>query len=196
LILNTKPSGTQLAPLAKIKGLTELTIDGEIGKAGIAAIAAVPSLEQIYIYHCSFTSGMLAELGKCKRLKSVFIDCDITDAQLAELAACSQLEALHIGRFNPEGDGVKALAKLPKLYEVSLGGAFTFEDNDIAPLAALTNVKSLIISGFNLTDGCVPHLAKMKHLEKLALYTTKITPEGAKMLRAAIPKCSIDGIRE
>ena len=139
-------------------------------------------------------AGALSEFAKYPQLKILHFDTEISDSWLKELVACKNLESLSINRMVFDGSGVQALAKSPKLSELSLNGAFTMTDDHVKNVAGLKNVKSLILSGFSLTDACLPHLAKMKQLEKLSLYTTKITPEGAKKLNAALPKCSIDGV--
>ena len=48
---------------------------------------------------------------------------------------------------------------------------------------------SLSLRGCHITDKGIPKLKKLKYLETLCLAETKISPDGLRTLKTALPRC-------
>ena len=64
-------------------------------------------------------------------------------------------------------------------------------DDDLVALGRLDNLKMLELKGSNFTDASLAHIATLKHLEQLDISKTRITVNGLKQLREALPSCCI-----
>jgi hypothetical protein len=68
-------------------------------------------------------------------------------------------------------------------------------NDGIKLLRYLDQITYLSIHGAALTDEAVPHLARLKHLEKLELYGTRISEAGVQKLKTALPNGDIIDVR-
>jgi Leucine-rich repeat (LRR) protein len=58
-------------------------------------------------------------------------------------------------------------------------------------LAALSELESLNLYGNEVTDALLAKLATLPKLKKLYLWQTKVTEEGVKKLKEALPECEV-----
>jgi hypothetical protein len=58
-------------------------------------------------------------------------------------------------------------------------------------LNTLPAIKTLHLTGTNITDAAIPDLASLRRLSKLFIRWTKISDAGARNLAAALPNCAI-----
>jgi hypothetical protein len=65
-------------------------------------------------------------------------------------------------------------------------------DAEISLIKPFHRLKTLRLSQSDITDAAIPDLIALKSLTHLAIYKTKITPEGAKRLRKEMPQTTID----
>ena len=81
-----------------------------------------------------------------------------------------------------------------KLTKLSLGfgrSTFVIDDAGLKEVAKLTKLKELSLSGVSITDAGLKEVAKMENLTSLSLSYTAITAEGITQLKKALPKCNI-----
>ena len=64
-------------------------------------------------------------------------------------------------------------------------------DAEVAHLAKMTNLESLVLSETAITDAAVDTLSKMTSLERLTLSQTGVSEEGMNTLRNSLPDCTI-----
>jgi hypothetical protein len=65
------------------------------------------------------------------------------------------------------------------------------DDARLAPLAVLTQLRSLRLDSDQVTDAALSHLEGLTNLRELWLANTKVTDEGAKNLKRVLPGCEI-----
>lgn len=67
-------------------------------------------------------------------------------------------------------------------------------DDDLQILAGLhkINISSLMVESGQVKDEGLKHLYRLRHLTRLILIDTQVTPEGIKKLQQALPNCKID----
>ena len=64
-------------------------------------------------------------------------------------------------------------------------------DGDLATLQGFWGLRSLDLSGSSVTDKGIEHLKKLESLQEIVLSGTKISEEGCRELREALPNCTI-----
>jgi len=65
------------------------------------------------------------------------------------------------------------------------------DDEGLKPLAALTSLRDLNVDSTNITDAAAAQLAAYGSLERLNLYHTFVSAEGAALIRKALPACRL-----
>lgn len=141
------------------------------GSSALHYLSKLPHLRTISLSKCRFDTKDLAYLKASKSLRGLFLyDTATDDAALGLLGELREMEMLGLARTAISDKGLAHISSLPKLHYLSLNGN-------------------------NLRDPSVEHLSKMSRLQELELYGTKISPEGFKKLRMALPGCVINGKR-
>ena len=90
---------------------------------------------------------------------------------------------------------MKQLAGLKKLKSLYLGGCTALTDAAMKDIGDnMPDLESLEVGsgiGTEITNASVLHLSQLKKLKKLGLSGSKLTPDGLKALRDALPDCTI-----
>ncbi len=162
-------------------------IQGYHGPTGLSHLAGLGSLEELY-----FTSGKslsdtdLACLESLGRLKHLHGRCEnLTDRGLASLSKLGQLESLGLSG-SVTIDGLNQLSRLANLQTLDISvypDAMRPADGVTLDLSALTNLKTLELSGIPLQDADLASLSGLHNLEWLIL-DGAFTEEGLWHLRA------------
>jgi hypothetical protein len=66
-----------------------------------------------------------------------------------------------------------------------------FEDEDLALLGELRNLKHLVLVGTNVSDAGLEHLKVLPDLKELAVFRTRVTREGASRLAREMPGLTV-----
>jgi hypothetical protein len=101
-------------------------LPSHIGDGGFRYIGRCEQLEELWCMHCRETTDVATEhISGLTRLKSYYAGMTgITDRSLEILARISSLERLEFWEIASITDaGVRALAQLPRLREISIGGS-------------------------------------------------------------------------
>jgi hypothetical protein len=76
-------------------------------------------------------------------------------------------------------------------YEVDLTQT-PVENNDLAQLKQIPNLKNVDLQGTRVGDEGIEHLRSIDTLELVYLQRTGVTPEGAESLRKSLPKAEVN----
>lgn len=69
-------------------------------------------------------------------------------------------------------------------------------DADLRHIAHLTGLQRLDLSITAITDAAIPHLEGLRHLRRLGLYDCRVSRDGVRRLRRALPSCVLTGLPE
>lgn len=193
-VIYSKLTDAGLKDLAAVPGLKRLELRGDHSEAALADLARIPALEHLRLESIRATKTGLKHLAGAPKLRHLGLSGTSSDADLAGLAGAPALETLVLFNFNvsPSGDGLKALADLPALKDLSLSG-LDVKDSHLRHLAGVKSLRKLNLGAINLTDAAVPELAKLTWLEELTLSGGRFTKDGVEKLRQALPRCKVQG---
>lgn len=196
LIINADGSDDPLTVLSALApdDLHTLIIRGKVNRGGSQVIVDTT------IDACIRLSGL-----KCL----IFDHTIVSERALVKLAAMKNLEKLCVLTETLDDDGVGHIARIPGLKELRLYGTLsnrsmealstmdTLEalfisgrylgDLGLRHLPAMSSLRELVLSKANHTDQGFGPLSDMPALEKLALLSFELGPEGAAQI-AAIPR--------
>lgn len=195
-------SVANLKLVAKIKTLKSLhsTLSFDhVATDELAAIAAIKSLESITLDCCKFTGSDLKKLSTLPNLTSIQLtDSTIDDNGAKGLSTIKTLTTLKI-RGNQFSDaGMKSICNLTNLTSLNLAKNIddrqgrkppTITDAGVAWLKGMKQLKSLNLSGNQITDGSLKTILALKTLERLNLSDTKLTAAGEAKVKEALPDC-------
>jgi len=205
---NTSITSAGMQHATALKNLQWLRPPPLLDDAGMAHIAQLPSLTNLYLSENRLTNAALQHLSKLGSLTELCLGGGrITDDGLVHLAQVPQLrflmlwgkgftnggfarlkdipklEALNLGGFEWVGDaGLAHLAEIPGLQEIDLYHATRITDNGVAYLKKLRNLRKLTINDSQVTDAGLAHVKEIKMLESLSLPGKDITDVGFRHL--------------
>ena len=141
-----------------------------LGDDDLAAFAALPNLETLYLDGCF----------------------EIGDEGLRMLGALPSLRVLYLSAHRATDDGLVALSALPNLVELGLDTLCT--GDGFVYLSGLPSLKQLHLPGWpNLNPDHFHYLAALPSLEKVAFYgVAAITPEVGVRLAETLPRVDIE----
>ncbi|MCC9604692.1 protein kinase [Blastopirellula sp. JC732] len=159
-----------LETIGTFDSLTQLEMrNADVTAAGMAHVAKLSELEYIDFRYCtSLRDDAIPFLSKLEFVRQLHLrGTPITDAAFASLGQMQSLRILDLGNCQElTGSGLTHLKSLPRLHRLQLERT-------------------------NLTDEAIPYLSELKTVRVLNIANTKITPEGAAKLQAAIPQCVV-----
>jgi hypothetical protein len=117
---------------------------------------------------------------------------EITDAGVAQLSRLRRLQLLDISLSRLTDEGVRSLAMLPELEELSIQGKFT--DKSLLYLSRAGHLKSLRLRGgeCEFGDEGLRHLEGLKDLRSLVLQNANVSEAAKERLLKAIPGLEFD----
>ena len=174
------------AAIGNLPDLVTFTLgdQGEPGAAGLRHLEKCTKLTELRLFHCTGVGPHLGFIGKMRKLTVLALD----GADAPSLAAAAGAPALRT--INLEGaagssvtaDGIRALAKLPKLKSFTWGKR-PLPVELATELAALPVMESLVISDCGIDETQLRELAKSKTLTKLDATHQKLTPAAIEVLK-------------
>ncbi|MEM6471639.1 MAG: hypothetical protein AAF802_18915, partial [Planctomycetota bacterium] len=209
---------SDLEPLRKHPGITELVIDGiDLDQACLETISTLPNLSTLSLRNTSLAGCSFLPLRKCRKLRSLDIShCGVLSSeQLMQLNYLLKLQRLNASNNVLEAGAGLALASLGELRELNLSQT-SLQDETIQELSLLPNLTSLNVSGTNIKldslsaftaypslqtlrlgqnsqidDAAVTVLVGLKKLRVLSLDSTAMSVDGAFSLQKLIPLCRV-----
>jgi Leucine-rich repeat (LRR) protein len=207
---NSQITGMNLSRLQSLQkldylSLKQLPIDDE----DLARLPALPELKSLGLDSTRITDAGLEHLKRYPQLQVLWLDhTKVTDEGVKQLTNLDGLRILYLQGMATPGPGLAALEKLPNLTYLSLKGATlqpdtlkhlaklgqletlgldhtNVTDAQLADLVKMPKLKTLWLSKTEISDGAIEHLVGLPHLQTLYLHGSKVTAEGANMLREA-----------
>lgn len=191
-----------MAQIAKLDGLAHLDVwsnaeqsPGLTG-AGVAALGDMKNLRRIGVPGHMLTDESMQQLARLKTLET-FASGDIVagDAGFVALAHCTKLRDLRAWNcLNLTGSGVSALAALPGLVNLYLGGPH-LDDDSLKSLPEFASLREFSTGNHNaFTDEAFAHIARIPNLERLTNMYCNATGDRATEHVAAALKLKQYGI--
>lgn len=186
-----------------LAGLTQmecLLIGGfGVTDAGIGYLAGMHRLRELGLFGCDrVTAESLKTIGNLKNLETLDIDyARLTMSSLKPLNNLSRLKTLGLDKIVQDNSGLD-LSGLVNLRDLSLhlaakqanGDVAAWQEQDIAAMGRLTNLRRLQISHTGIPDAAVMrHLTGLTHLERLSIGGNGCTDEAVAYL-AQLPNLS------
>jgi len=134
----------------------------------IGASASRDAADNVVELGREFTDADLQRLRDFPLLRSLYIypRSHVTDGGLAPLSELSHLESLGIYGSLITGPGLRHLADLPELAELSLQG-HSITDSTLADVARLRHLRKLELEGTNIKGDGLKHLRELDKLTEL-----------------------------
>jgi len=160
------------------------------------SICKFPKLKELHIIGCNIDDTTLEEIDNLVNLRNLTVECfDINlDLVLQRASVLHGLEKLMLSEHRSEEEDEAAPASgsttdttsfppLLSLKELNL----TLENILDRPFECISNslpclTKIHLENCFKLTEGILPHIAKLRFLKELQLIGTKVTDEGIRCL--------------
>ena len=165
--------GKHFSALAK-SNIKKLTLSfARLTAEDLERIAAIPNLEEfspnISPISTDVQPPLLKHLRGMKKLRVLDLSgVELTDEDAQHLTAFPALESLDIAGCTPAG-----LAQLPKLRKLQslrvIGFEPNLDDDSLATIGKLTQLKTLWLRSDEITDAGLAHLAELVELESLSL---------------------------
>jgi hypothetical protein len=180
-----------LRTLAGSTTLRHLRLSGPFTDAGMAYLAAMPSLKVLWLEAPKVTEEGLRLLSESKTLERLcvpWIDA-VTDRGVEYLKAMPRLKALGIGNARGSDAGVMRLASLTNLEVLALKGGPSLTDSGLQYLPALPKLRALQIYNSGITERGLACLYPIKTLDSIEIQSTApISPRAIARLRAELPQ--------
>jgi len=187
--------------IKSLKSIQSTVSFDQVSTEELAAIAAIKTLESISLDCCKFTGSDLKKLSTLPNLTSLQLtDSTIDDNGAKGLSTIKTLTKLKVYGNQFSDVGMKSICNLTNLTSLNLGKNFddrrggkaaTITDAGAASLKGLKQLKSLNLSGNQITDGSIKTIVALKTVERLNLSDTKLTTAGEAKLKEALPDCWI-----
>jgi hypothetical protein len=159
--------------LGKIPSLVELNLEGSrITDRGIRELSSLQFLTTLDLSSTSVTSEGLASLQGLPALQNLRLGPGVTDAASSTLAAFPHLRQLDLSQTQMTDKGLAFLNKKPRLASLFLSRPIS--DEGMTLVTALSTLQRLDATGTQLSKGTIERLARMEHLEELALSQTSV----------------------
>ncbi len=115
----------------------------------------------------------------------------VRDADLEGLKPLKYVTELHLQESHLTDVGVAHLQDFKQLQELDLHKSLYISDKGLESLKYLPRLTKLELSYTRISDKGVEHLAALKSLKTLHLTGTRVTAEGVKTIKAALPNCEV-----
>jgi len=177
-------SNAGIAHLTGLKNLRALRLSGKSGvttvdDGAMADIGKLTKMKALLLDFLWVSEDGLARLKGCQHLEEIYLARTLAgDEAMAMLQHFPKLRKLRISATQITGKGLAALSKLRQLEDLDISECSQLFDSDLAPLAAMTQLKRLNLWRDAITDVGVAHLAPLSKLEWLNLDNTQLTNAG------------------
>ena len=172
--------------LPHFRTLKELFLDkSDLGDAQLMKLPELKTLESFSCFLCDGINGSCLErLSRFPKLRYVsFWDTVFESKNIKYLKNMPQLETVNLSDCRMDTAGMKLLGTCTQLKRVYLAWNHKLKDGDLDYLLPLKNLEDLDLRSVPISDKGVAVLAKFKHLKRLKLLETKVTPEGLAFLK-------------
>jgi hypothetical protein len=154
--------------------LTHLDVGllAEIDDSGLAAVAAIPKLSRLHLYHGELTENGYAHLSKAVHLRELTTAHEgFGPKALEAISKCTQLQVLRILNASKiRSDDYKLLCRFSDLRELRiLGDAYHLSDAAMEHLRGLTSLRRLTLIDAPISNSGLLALKDLKNLTQLQI---------------------------
>lgn len=186
-----------LASCSELKALRIGTLmpplNADVPREDISGLAALTSLEELYLGGGRWVEEDLVFLESLRGLRRLtIVSRDVTDRTMAVIGSLKRLEFLDLHKTRVTKRGLNQLSRLTGLRTLDVAvfsRAGAGIDETPLELSALTEVRTLELTGFDLQDADLVSLAHMPHLEWVGLQNNAMTEE------ALVPLGNLAGLK-
>ena len=173
----------ELAHVAALPTLEKLYLyDTQVGDAGLASVRELGGLQLLGLGRTNVSDAGLSHLRGLRRLQVLWLgQTRVTDEGMKEVAALTGLRRLHLGGTRIGDAGVGHLRVLQRLVELELHDT-AVSDAGLVHLTELGELQSLDLSNTSLGDAGLAHLAGLTELRHLKLAGCKVGDAGLRHL--------------
>jgi hypothetical protein len=190
----TAISDKGMQTIGNMRQLEWLIIPGaQITDQGLACLAMLRNLRRLDLGACtSITDRGLTSLTNMTALENLLLTgIPITDDGLASIAKLTNLSELRLVSTRITDQGLAKLVRLTNLHEFRLDNT-EVSDAGLRHLTALPSLETLGLIHTKVTNAGIPDLKRLTKLTNLFLRDTNISDAGIRVLKAALPNCTID----
>jgi hypothetical protein len=184
-IYSTPVNESALESLRPLTGLRRFCLDHTRAPAkALAPLAAWPDLQEIYLFEPDLTDDGLIPLRDLKHLNRLVLPrTRISDVGLDSLQGHRDLQDLMISETRLTDAGLKRLLpKLTHLRSLGLSGSQLTEAN-IRALRQVQSLQALALSGKNNTDRALARLKGLSNINSLLVLESDVTDAGLAHLK-------------
>lgn len=166
-----KISDVSLGQLDRLENLEVLTLgdNSDYDGTGLAQIKPMLSVSQIRFDYSRFADDAMPYLERFPNLGFLsLLGTKVTDKGLSHLKSFSRLQTLELSE-NPQ-----------------------LTDSWTKDLSQLSRLLVLVLNETNITDEALKNLATCQSLRELKVRKTKVTAEGIRQFKQALPKCIVE----
>lgn len=192
VICASKITGTGFRHLRGMKRLESINLhSAPASDAGLEAICKLTSLQRLEIVHTNVTDAGLKHLAALVNLRQLHVHGPkASAAALPFLAKLQHLYQLDVYDQAASNTTLEQIGKLPRLRLLMLPLG-NHDDDGVKHLAGVATLEELSLDSSKVTDASVEHLARLKNLRKLHLGRCRISAAGKKRLAALLPRLVI-----
>lgn len=195
-LASTQCTGTGFVHLKELRKLESVNFHfTPLNDAGLRAISQVPISDRLWFAHTHFTDEGAKSLAAFAKLKRCGIGSQEQESSGEAVAALEELPLEDLALLDNQATpaGLAHAAKIATLRRLDASYAPTVGDDSLKALAEMPQLEELIIGGAHLTDDGIQALAAAKKLKKLSLNGMKtVTAAGVDRLRQARPDLAIE----
>jgi len=208
------PSSDQIARILKNKSLKYLMIGCKLDNAGMSTVTQQTSLQTLNFALAGISDQQLVRLSKLPNLTSLVLSKGEFSPDSIS-GSCAGLRTLKLDSVDLKGDGLKALASLPRLtrLDLNLKEHYSLEqirdwfpnlrqlriddsrivESEIFSVAdQLGKLERLEILNAKLTKASIAEFGKMTGLKHLVLRKTGLDSKAEPELKKLLPKCKVE----
>jgi uncharacterized protein (TIGR02996 family) len=158
------------------RGLLESYLDGSLSEANLAELARVPFLTRLR-YAETLPAERLAQLGRCPNICRLWHTA-LTDEQRRAVAGLTSVVELSLYERGIDDEQLTHLPGMKQLRGLEISGG-QITDAGLAHVAPLVGLKRLSLIGcLQVSDAGLAHLAGLRGLEQLEMGSSEITDAG------------------
>lgn len=185
-------AGPALAAAADLRRLQILEIkDCPLSDRDLQALAGAPALSYLKVENAGITSDALKVLDHLPQLQALHLPATaIDDRALPHIGALKNLRWLDLRDTRVTGAGLVHLESLMQCEWIDLSGT-EITAAGLVHLRGLTRCTHLFLNQTLVGDDAAEHLRALGSLRRLELAGTRVTAEGRRRIREALPGCAI-----
>ena len=173
--------------------------DQEVDEESLRQVAALYHVGTLNFADTKITDRQLHHLSGLTTMNSLVLGgTPVSDAGMVHLSGLPALIALHLPNTRVSDQGLELLARIRSLHILDLSGT-RVTDEGLKHLLGLKKFRTpgrspcwLLLTNNEITDEGLKHLEQMKGVGRLTIDRTRVTPEGVRRLKMAVPGLSVD----